>query len=139
MPPPLTSRSLRRRFEQNQEDCTFTVLAILPTATENILEALPVERALAELQRDKAERLARSVGPSEVSTADLPSTPPSIADGDTASLQSSSFVHASRLADGSAVNGEPTLLSSPGRAKRNKVQLWNEIKIQCEYPVRDYA
>ena len=30
----ISRENLRRRFEQNQEDCTFTVLAILPTAYE---------------------------------------------------------------------------------------------------------
>ena len=131
--------SLRRRFEQNQEDCTFTVLAILPTATENLLEALPVERALGELQRDKAERLARSVGPSEVSTADLPSAPHSVVNGDASSSltdsQSGSLVHASGALGDSlnfTTNGESTAPSG-ARGKRSKVQLWNEIKIQCEY------
>jgi peroxin-3 len=110
---------LRRRFEQNQTDCTFTVLALLPTVTENVLEALPVEQLTHELQQKKAERLARATGegvPSEFSSG-----PPSIRDGETASLsslQSSSFIHASQLGD----NGN----SSP---RRSKAQLWNEIKI----------
>src|SRR5687767_12685204 len=65
----ISRENLRRRFEQNQEDCTFTVLAILPTAAENILEAIPVEQILSELQQHKAERLARSVGPSEIASS----------------------------------------------------------------------
>lgn len=127
------SPSLRRRFEQNQEDCTFTVLAILPTAVENIFEALPVEQVLEELQAQRQERLARSVGggPSEVSTADLASAPPSLADGgDDKSLASESFMHTSQMAESSLANGESPI--SPPRTKRNKVQLWNEVKISCK-------
>jgi len=123
--------SLRRRFEQNQEDCTFTVLAILPTATENILEALPVEQILAELQRQKAERLARSVGPSEVSTADLPSVAPSVADDENKSLQGSEYVHTSQVVESSNGTEEPQhrLPQSPAKS-RSKAQLWNDMKIQ---------
>jgi peroxin-3 len=111
--------SLRRRFEQNQTDCTFTVLALLPTVTENILEALPVEQLTHELQQKKAERLARVTG--EGVASELSSGPPSIRDGDTASLsslQSSSFIHASQLGD-----------DASSRPRRSKAQLWNEIKI----------
>jgi peroxin-3 len=110
---------LRRRFEQNQTDCTFTVLALLPTVTENVLEALPVEQLTHELQQKKAERLARATG--EGAHSEFSSGPPSIRDGETASLlslQSSSFIHASQLGnDGSS------------RPRRSKAQLWNEIKI----------
>lgn len=117
------------------------MLAILPTAVENIFEALPVEQVLEELQAQKQERLARSVGggPSEVSTTDLASAPPSLADGgDDKSLASEGFIHTSQMAESSLGNGESS--NSPPRPKRNKVQLWNEVKISCkrcavEYPV----
>ena len=133
--------SLRRRFQQNQEDCTFTVLAILPTATENILNALPVEQVLEELQRQKAERLARSVGPSEIAS----SAPPSIAettedDARSSSIQTESFVHASQVvaeANSTAPDpaevapGTPVANSSEKKSKKSKAQLWNEMKISC--------
>ena len=129
------SSSLRRRFEQNQEDCTITVLAILPTATDNILESLPVEKVLVELQRQKAERLARSAGPSEVSTADLPSAPPSLADDESKSLQSSEYVHTSHVAEINSASDELKLQSSPqpAKSKKSKAQLWHDMKIQCTY------
>ena len=126
--------SLRRRFEQNQEDCTFTVLAILPTAVDNIFEALPVEQLLEELQQQRAERLAKSVGPSEVSTADLSSPPPSTVDnGDSKSLASESFVHTSQIAESTTIEGSPGKLKPPPTAasKKNKTQLWNQMKIDC--------
>jgi peroxin-3 len=111
------------------------VLAILPTAVENIFEALPVEQVLEELQQQRAERLARSVGPSEVSTADLPSAPPSVTDGgDERSLASESFIHTSQFAESNAEGGEIASLKPPApRSKRNKVQLWNQVKIDCKH------
>lgn len=119
---PLTRASLRRRFEQNQTDCTFTVLALLPNVTENILEALPVEHLTHELQQKKAERLARSGG--EGPPSEFSSGPPSVRDGgDNSSLssfQSSSYIHASQFTQ--PENGS-------GRPRKSKAQLWNEIKI----------
>ena len=126
----LTTASLRRRFEQNQEDCTFTVLAILPTATENILDAIPVEQILDELQKHKAERLSRSAGPSEVAS----SAAPSVTDDDGKSLtsfQSESYVHASQIAngEGSTASGESGEGAADRKPKKSKAQLWNEMKI----------
>ena len=132
--------SLRRRFEQNQQDCTYTVLAILPTATENILEALPVEALVAELQKQKAERLARSVGPSEAaSSVDLPpSASPSATDGlstvadddgkSLTSFQSENYVHASQITGSSGGEGDPT-----GPKGKSKKVLWDEMKISCKF------
>jgi hypothetical protein len=132
------SCSLRRRFEQNQEDCTFTVLAILPAATENILDAIPVEQVLEELQKQKAERLSRSVGPSEIAS----SAPPSVADtaeddARSSSLQTDSFIHASQIAtegDSSTgpIEGSPET-GEEKKTKKSKAQLWSEMKISCTY------
>ena len=128
-PEPLTlDNSLRRRFEQNQTDCTYTVLALLPTAAENIIDALPVEELTKELQQKRAERLAR-LNAGEATGSDLSSVTPSLPDDDRRSLssfQSEGYVHASQVGD-SSVNsdGQP-------RPKRNKTQLWNEVKITCE-------
>ena len=114
--------SLRRRFQQNQEDCTFTVLALLPTATENIVEALPVESITQDLQQKKAERLGKNEG--GTSDPSITSGPRSTTDDDGRSLtsfQSESYVHASQT-------GTST---SDGKLapRRTKAQLWNELKI----------
>ncbi|KAL1853779.1 peroxin [Paecilomyces lecythidis] len=114
----IAKENLRRRFEQNQTDCTFTVLALLPTATENILEALPVEELTQELQRKRAERLARIGG--DATGSEFSSATPSTTEDDGRSLssfQSESFLHTSQM-DG---DGQ--------RPKRSKTQLWNEVKI----------
>ncbi|KAF2157739.1 Peroxin-3 [Myriangium duriaei CBS 260.36] len=117
----IAKENLRRRFEQNQEDCTYTVLALLPTIRDEVIGAYPVEELSEELQKQKAERLARSVGGlSEVASTDLPSGPPSVID-ESASL-SSSFVHASQM-------GESTL-GGQLRSKKSKVQMWYDMKVQ---------
>ncbi|KAL1608801.1 peroxin [Nothophoma quercina] len=136
----IAKENLRRRFEQNQEDCTFTVLAILPTATEKILDAIPVEQVLEELQRQKAERLSRSVGPSEIASTAPPSVVDTTEDGSKSeSVQTESYVHASQVAlegEGSTVSGETgTSAEAAGgiekgkTSKKSKAQLWNEMKI----------
>lgn len=109
------------------------MLAILPTATEEILEALPVESTLNELQQQKAERLAKSVAASDIASTNAPSAPPSVAAGEddsgSASLTSDSYVHASQITSGngaSAGNGEGLLKERP---RMSKAQLWNELKI----------
>ncbi|KAK3717751.1 peroxin [Vermiconidia calcicola] len=114
--------NLRRRFEQNQEDCTYTVLALLPTIREEIIGALPVEQITEQLQRERQERL-RKLGQSETASTELPSGPPSVADD--ASLRSSDYVHASQMASSSMEGGAA---ASP-RPKRSKAQLWQEMKI----------
>ncbi|PYI22198.1 putative MFS transporter [Aspergillus violaceofuscus CBS 115571] len=122
----IARENLRRRFEQNQTDCTYTVLALLPTAAEDILEALPVEELTKELQKKRAERLAR-LGTAEGTSSDLSSISPSITDDDRRSLssfQSDGFVRASQLGESTLEGAAPS--PSP---KRNKTQLWNEVKI----------
>ncbi len=45
--------SLRRRFAQNQEDCTFTVLALLPTLGDQLFEKMNVEELTSMLQKSR--------------------------------------------------------------------------------------
>ncbi|KAK4501343.1 hypothetical protein PRZ48_007151 [Zasmidium cellare] len=122
----IAKENLRRRFEQNQDDCTYTVLALLPTVRDEIIGALPVEQITDQLQQERQERLKR-LGASEAASSEYPSAPPSATDDDgrsLASLQSSSYVHASQVADSTLNIGE----QSP-RPKRSKAQLWQDMKI----------
>lgn len=129
------SYSLRRRFEQNQEDCTFTVLALLPTATDNIIHELETERITYELQQQKAAKLARN---GDINPSELGSGPPSVTDDDgrsMASLQSESGVHASQMGipSASAVGEGPQDGGQQAqKARRSKLQLWNDLKISCK-------
>lgn len=129
-------RSIRRRFTQNQQDCSFTVLALLPTVREEIIGAFPVEDISDELQKQRAERLARTSagGVSDATSTDIPSGAPSVTEDDRASLASmslsgGSYVHASQMADSTSPAGS--------RPRKTKVQLWYDMKIGCEY--RNYC
>ena len=130
---PLTASSLRRRFLQNQEDCTITVLELLPTVTENVLEALPSEKITQELQQKKAERLGRSAAASEIAPSEQSSGAPSAVEEDAKSLSSESYIHASQVATSSSSGG------GEARQARSKVQLWNELKISCKYNVHHFS
>ncbi|KAI0166146.1 Peroxin-3 [Xylariaceae sp. FL1272] len=129
----IAKENLRRRFQQNQEDCTFTVLALLPTATTNILESMNTENITLEIQQMKsATRPVRS--------GDSSATPPSIADTtiteeegkSVVSQQSESGVHASQVAlppitspaDGSQDGGQVV-----HRSRKTKRQLWDDLTI----------
>lgn len=122
--------SLRRRFEQNQEDCTYTVLALLPTLHDDIVGALPVEEITEELQQERRERLQR-LGQSEAASSEYPSAPSSAIDDDgksLASLQSSSYIHASQVTHSTL--DVPGGAASSSKPKRSKGQLWQDMKIQ---------
>jgi peroxin-3 len=131
------SHSLRRRFEQNQEDCTFTVLALLPTATTNILNTMNTEQITYEIQQAKTAKTVKT-GPTAAATSDSSPAPPSIADTtlteedgkSSASMLSDSGVHASQI------SVPPT--SDPGsqdggasKSRRTKRQLWDDLIISC--------
>ncbi|KAK0772651.1 peroxin [Friedmanniomyces endolithicus] len=118
----IAKENLRRRFEQNQEDCTYTVLALLPTIRDEVIAALPVEQITEQLQQERQDRLTR-MGASEAASTDFPSVPPSVAEDDGKSLSSSSYVHASQMA-GSSLGEAP-------RPRRSKAQLWQDMKINA--------
>ncbi|KAK0673893.1 putative PEX3 peroxisomal biogenesis factor 3 [Cercophora samala] len=140
----IAKENLRRRFEQNQEDCTFTVLALLPTATTNILEAMNTERITYEIQQMKGSAVAR--------TKSIGSTsPPSLSaetDDDGRSMFSVSVtseagpptnqlavptsIAAAISGEGSApVDGaqDADALTVPQKPKKTKRQLWNDLTI----------
>ena len=50
--------NLRRRFLQNQEDCNFTIMALLPTLASQILDTINVESISRELQAQSKRGLA---------------------------------------------------------------------------------
>lgn len=127
--------SLQRRFIQNQQDCTYTVLALLPTAVENICEKFPVEQVSDELQKQRSERRAaasRLLDSSEPATA--PSKAGSVNEDDAASVPSSqpdSYVHGSQVLQQEGKDTTDNTRSESG-ARKSKAQLWDEMKILCE-------
>jgi peroxin-3 len=128
---------LRRRFEQNQEDCTFTVLALLPTVTANILDAMNTEQITYEIQQIKATSKNAIKGLGGESTG-----PPSIADTtmteedgkSMVSLQSESGIHASQItspspfASGASETGSQAD-APPAKPRKTKRQLWDDLTI----------
>ncbi|KAK3073309.1 peroxin [Teratosphaeriaceae sp. CCFEE 6253] len=126
----ISKENLRRRFEQNQEDCTYTVLALIPTIRDEIIGALPVEQITEQLQQERQERLRR-LGASDAASTEYPSVPPSVTandNDDSKSLSSSSYVHASQMAgsvlEGAGAGGAP-------KVKKSKAQLWQDMKINA--------
>ncbi|KAJ3285286.1 peroxin [Borealophlyctis nickersoniae] len=54
--------NVKRRFEQNQQDCTFAVASLLPTLGEELFAALNVELITAQLQQTKQSKTAEAAG-----------------------------------------------------------------------------
>ncbi|KAI1805779.1 Peroxin-3 [Daldinia bambusicola] len=130
----IAKENLRRRFEQNQEDCTFTVLALLPTATTNILDTMNTERITLEIQQMKGSKARRN-------NPDSSGPPPSIADTTLTEEEGKSI--ASLPSDSGAFNSQMTRSSmsnagegsqdggqqSAQRLKKTKRQLWDDLTI----------
>lgn len=117
------SCSLRRRFQQNQEDCTYTVLALLPTAATKILETLDVEKITLEIQQMKGGS-SRGAKSDSVSLPETTTTTMADEDGQSMLSTSESGVHASQA----LLDGDKTL---PEKPKRTKRQLWGDVTISC--------
>lgn len=96
---------------------------------------METERITYELQQQKAAKSARN---GEINPSELGSGPPSVTDDDgrsMASLQSESGVHASQMAipSASAVGeGQQDGGQQAQKARKTKLQLWNDLKISCK-------
>ncbi|KAJ2317426.1 peroxin, partial [Coemansia sp. RSA 2681] len=45
-----SKENIRRRFDQNQRDCLFTIMSLLPELSEQVLREVDVERLITELR-----------------------------------------------------------------------------------------
>ncbi|KAJ1979924.1 peroxin [Dimargaris verticillata] len=108
----MLQENLRRRFEQNQHDCTFTVMSLLPALCEPILDTMNVERlvqALKEYRKPGASTPSPALSTEPEGLACTPSAgstrsqSPASHDGGPAA----DFIH-------------PT---------KSKVELWEDIKL----------
>ena len=93
-----------------------------------------MEKITNELQQQKAERLGRSIGASDLGLSNPSSATPSVTDEDGRSLssfQTESYVHTSQL----VVPGSEHKDDESQRPKKSKAQLWSELKITCEHAV----
>jgi len=72
-----TAFSLHRRFQQTQDDVSFTVMALLSTLGDQILENMDVEAITSELQARSKTKNARQLngsGQSALASTDLASS-----------------------------------------------------------------
>lgn len=120
------SCSIRRRFQQNQDDSTITVLELLPTIAEQVLAELPSEEIIEHLQRRRADRVDRNSTLSEIPPSDYSSTGLSVNEEESKSASSETFVRASQVTLSSSQGPE-----RPPSKPTTKAQLWNELKITC--------
>ncbi|KAI9189773.1 peroxin [Blastocladiella emersonii ATCC 22665] len=72
--------NIKRRFEQNQQDCTFTVLALLPELAETMFAELNAEKLAAALQSRRAPAPAAPAAMGE-NGDDAPAAPAAVAGG----------------------------------------------------------
>ncbi|KAH7329200.1 peroxin 3 [Stachybotrys elegans] len=126
----IAKENLRRRFEQNQEDCTFTVLALLPTATTNILTTLDTESITYEIQQMKTS------SKNNKSTSSDSTGPPSIADttlteedGKSMISMSESGIHATPIPPTDKLAPQPD--DAVQKTRKTKRQLWDDLTISA--------
>lgn len=126
----IAKENLRRRFQQNQEDCTYTVLALLPTATTRILESMDVEKITLEIQKMKGGNGSKSVKSGSGDSMSLPETT-GMTDEDGRSIVSASEsgIHASQITVPPASQTEDEQLLQPEKPRRTKRQLWGDVTI----------
>uniref|UniRef100_A0A060T8S8 Peroxin-3 n=1 Tax=Blastobotrys adeninivorans TaxID=409370 RepID=A0A060T8S8_BLAAD len=99
--------NLKRRFEQNQQDATFTIMALLPSLGSQMSSQFPVEKTTAELQAKRTERASskQMIESTETMSDSLPSV---------------SSVASSVVRD----DGEDN------KPRKSKTELWSELKTQ---------
>lgn len=109
------------------------MLALLPTATANIIEAMDTERITYEIQTMKAARTAGappSIAETNLTDEDGKSIP---------SVQSESGVHASQITVPPPAAGEGPQdggADAQGqKSRKTKRQLWDDLTISCESAV----
>lgn len=144
--------SLRRRFEQNQQDCSFTVVALLGSLGDQILESINVEHITQTLQQAR-----NTPTPSPMNSVMMDSTTATtegsgvLAEGsgvllgttqqNGSSEENHSPEESTPLTNGAETNGENGIkteesnMLAPPMDKKTKMELWNELKIKSRQPL----
>ncbi|KAJ2858781.1 peroxin [Coemansia erecta] len=138
-----SKENIRRRFDQNQRDCLFTIMSLLPELSEQILREVDVERLIAELRAIHRPQPSHQKPTGEGASAkkaleggenNVWSNNSSNNDsGDGEKTQTSDDVEKKSQqengsADGFAEAETADKESEPPR--RSKVEIWEDIKIQ---------
>ncbi|KAJ2804896.1 peroxin [Coemansia furcata] len=138
-----SKENIRRRFDQNQRDCLFTIMSLLPELSEQVLREVDVERLITELRtihrpQQQSPRLGGNSGdPSEGGNAWSASKSPSVgvAEG---SPGPGAETPSNDNTSTAGTPGQPTPREDGAQAdraadeppRRSKVEIWEEIKIQ---------
>ncbi|KAF5628608.1 PEX3-peroxisomal assembly peroxin [Fusarium tjaetaba] len=128
----IAKENLRRRFEQNQEDCTFTVLALLPSATTAILEAMNTEQITFEIQQMKATKAIKNGGPESAPPPSIADTTLTEDDGKSMAGQSESGAQSSQAPTSSPFNAGGEANKEAPKPRKTKRQLWDDVTISGE-------
>ncbi|CCT65935.1 related to PEX3-peroxisomal assembly protein-peroxin [Fusarium fujikuroi IMI 58289] len=128
----IAKENLRRRFEQNQEDCTFTVLALLPSATTAILEAMNTEQITFEIQQMKATKAIKNGGPESAAPPSIADTTLTEDDGKSMAGQSESGAQSSQAPTSSPFNAGGEANKEAPKPRKTKRQLWDDVTISGE-------
>ena len=118
--------NLRRRFEQNQQDATFTIMALLPSLFIYVLEKYPVEKITQELQAKRTEKTISRSTFSDTGVSDISSSFTTPSDLPTDSTQQQNTTDSTI----SFKDGEASAIEINYKPKMSKAQLWQELKIQ---------
>lgn len=118
--------NLKRRFEQNQQDATFTIMALLPSMSTQILEKYPVEKITQELQAKRGEHKSGSTA--GVSVESIGPTPSMSTSSD---IDSKTDIKTIASSTGSLSGESEVLVSGSSSNKtKSKSRLWRDLKIQ---------
>ncbi|KAJ1650304.1 peroxin [Dispira simplex] len=102
--------NLRRRFEQNLQDCTFTVMSLLPTLCDPLLDSMNVEKLVQTLKEYQKSPIK---GPSVMAHSETEVSSEASPEASHPEMDSSSPVSNDRV-----------------HPIKSRVELWEEIKLQ---------
>ncbi|KAJ3167135.1 peroxin [Geranomyces variabilis] len=115
--------NVKRRFEQNLQDCTFAVGSLLPTLGENLFEELNVELVTAQLQQTRQAAAAKGEGSTELGAATTTTTTTT-----PAAAQPPAQPPTTSVDKVTATNTAADASEGP-KPKKGKIELWQELKI----------
>ncbi|KAJ1956921.1 peroxin [Linderina pennispora] len=108
---------IRRRFDQNQRDCLFTIMSLLPELSEQVLREVDVERLIAELRAiQKAPAPESNVWSGEQNKE--------------AETDEKKGSETNGVVVGSEQSQEETEKPVEEAPRRSKVAIWEDIKVQ---------
>ncbi|KAF8876836.1 Peroxin-3-domain-containing protein [Infundibulicybe gibba] len=116
--------NLKRRFDQNREDVAYTVLALVPTLSEQILKGVDVEGLIEELQTKSRARTAdrRVAALSQRPPSSLASSVDMIHEKDAHSDQTLAMPSSAVSSDSGALHDRESNMSSSGWVNTSEAQ-----------------